>query len=617
MFLVVRHVLEHTGNFLSRLSGVVKTTNGWDACCPCRNDDDNPSLSIAEERDGKILVFCHRGGGCGAHEIVSSVGMTLADLMPPTERVTSMDSYVSRKDKPVPVVKPKKKEKLTLVAEYDYRDENGVLLFQKRRFVNENGKKTFLQRSPDGSGGWINSIPDDVPRILYNLPDVLEAKKKRRSIWVVEGEKDADTLMAMGGVATTMPNGAGSWKQIHTDALAGATVDIIADNDETGKKHAAYVLSELKNAGCDVAAWIPPRGKDITDFLTLGGETEELIRFTPSAEDDVPLPEAPEFVDEEEGDEGDDDVDEESMSRTDIAVAKLKELLLRDDVSPTLILNRASLLISSANSTGISADGRLVNWQDFVAETDVDTYDWLIPGLLERRERVIVVAAEGVGKTMLARQVAITTAWGVQPFTFQRMTPIRTLTVDLENPEKIIRRSSRSIINEAQAMRYSLKGHAHILIKPDGLNLLAANDRLLLESHMDEIQPELLVLGPLYKSFIDPGTKTSEAVVIEVVKYLDTLRTVYNCALWLEHHAPLGESLTNRVLRPFGSAVWSRWPEFGISLQPDPTSMGEYVYDVKHFRGERDERHWPTKMKRGKRWPFEALEFKRYGDGRT
>jgi len=218
---------------------------------------------------------------------------------------------------------------------------------------------------------------------------------------------------------------------------------------------------------------------------------------------------------------------------------------------------------------------------------------------------------------MLARQVAITTSWGVQPFTFQRMPAIRTLTVDLENPEKIIRRSTRSIIKESQNMGYSLKGRAHLLIKPDGLNLLSANDRLLLENHMDEIQPELLILGPLYKSFIDPGTKTSEAVVIEVVKYLDTLRTVYNCALWLEHHAPLGETLTNRVLRPFGSAVWSRWPEFGISLQPDPTSMGEYVYDVKHFRGERDERHWPTKMKRGKRWPFEALEFKRYGDDRA
>lgn len=604
-------MLEHTGEFLSRLNGVVKTGNGWDACCPCRNDDENPSLSIAEENDGKILVYCHRGGGCGAPEIVKSVGLSLADLMPPTERVTSMDSFVPRRDKPI--VKTKKKEKLQLVAEYDYCDENGVLLFQKRRFVTESGKKTFLQRSPDGSGGWMNSIPDEIPRILYNLSAVLEAKRKKQSIWVVEGEKDADTLIAMGACATTMPNGAGTWKQIHTDVLAGATVDIIADNDESGKKHAAHVLSELKNAGCDVIAWMPPKEKDITDHLMAGGDTEGLIRFTPTDEDQIPMDEVEEFEDDEEEEEE----DAELPSMADIAIDKLRQLFLRDDISPTALINRASLLVSSAQSTGIATQGRMVNWEEFVNETDVDTYDWLIPGLLERRERVIVVAAEGVGKTMLARQVAITTSWGVQPFTFQRMPAIRTLTIDLENPEKIIRRSTRSIIKESQSMGYSLKGRAHLVIKPDGLNLLVASDRLLLESYMDEVQPELLVLGPLYKAFMDPGTKTSEAVTIEVVRYLDTLRTVYNCALWLEHHAPLGESLTNRVLRPFGSAVWSRWPEFGISLQPDPTSMGEYVYDVKHFRGERDERHWPTKMKRGKKWPFEALEFKRYGDDRT
>ena len=134
---------------------------------------------------------------------------------------------------------------------------------------------------------------------------------------------------------------------------------------------------------------------------------------------------------------------------------------------------------------------------------------------------------------------------------------------------------------------------------------------------MEQIKPDLLVMGPLYKAFLDPGTRTSEAVAIEVVRYLDSIRVYFNCALWLEHHAPLGESQTSRNLRPFGSAVWSRWPEFGLALQPDPTAVGEYVYDVKHFRGERDERLWPLKMKRGKsgKWPFETIDFKKVGDG--
>jgi hypothetical protein len=116
-------------------------------------------------------------------------------------------------------------------------------------------------------------------------------------------------------------------------------------------------------------------------------------------------------------------------------------------------------------------------------------------------------------------------------------------------------------------------------------------------------------MGPLYKAFLDPGNRTSEAVAIEVARYLDTLRNVYGMALWLEHHAPLGTSMTSRELRPFGSAVWSRWPEFGLALQPDPTHMGEYVYEVNHFRGARDQRYWPLKMKRGTKFPFEVTEF--------
>src|SRR5207237_6401785 len=47
-----------------------------------------------------------------------------------------------------------------LVAQYDYRDEQGNFLYQVRRF---GPKKKFYQRRPDGNGGWINQL-DDVRR---------------------------------------------------------------------------------------------------------------------------------------------------------------------------------------------------------------------------------------------------------------------------------------------------------------------------------------------------------------------------------------------------------------------------------------------------------------------
>ena len=303
----------------------------------------------------------------------------------------------------------------------------------------------------------------------------------------------------------------------------------------------------------------------------------------------------------------------EELSAEELTLIKLNELLNRDDLTAKQKIAKSNLIVASSTVGHVLDTGRLVQWNDFLAESTNETHEWVIPGLVERMERVIVVAAEGVGKTMLARQIAICCSAGIHPFSFQRMPQIRTLTVDLENPEKIIRRTSRQIASEAMGLSKVEKLDAYILTKPSGMDLLKAQDRSILEEAIEEVQPQMLIIGPLYKAFLDPGGRTSESVALEVAKYLDTIRTVYNCALWIEHHAPLGSTMSTRDLRPFGSAVWSRWPEFGISLQPDPTALGDYVYDVKHFRGSREERPWPLKMKRGKRFPFEVLDWMKVG----
>jgi hypothetical protein len=479
------------------------------------------------------------------------------------------------------------KEKLDLVKTYNYNDVDGTLLFQKLRYVDGAGKKTFRQRKPDGRGGWEYSL-GDTPKVLYNLPAVVKAVADGYPIWVVEGEKDADTLIELGIIATTMPGGAGKWLDIHTAVLAGAEVEIIADNDEPGIAHAKLVFEELTKAGCSANIWATPKGKDVSEYLAVGGSLDDFValEYAPKNEPEAP-PLADVFSD---------------------AKSKLEALLIRSDLTPQQILVRAQDIALLAARDKPTDFGRLVDWASFVNEGGDDSYDWVIDELIERGERVIVVAAEGVGKTMLARQVAILSGCGIHPFTYQKMKQIRTLTVDLENPERIIRRTSTAIMKTALARGYTNNPSAQLLVKPSGLDLLKPEDRMVLERAIEDAKPELLVMGPLYKAFIDPGGRTSEAVAVEVARYLDYIRDVYKCALWLEHHAPLGESMTNRQLRPFGSAVWSRWPEFGISLTPDLTG-GLHVYDVRHFRGARDERPFPTKMRRGKLFPFEVLEY--------
>lgn len=557
-----------TETFLSKLQSVKKNGNNWSAKCPCREDDENPSLSIGQGDDGRVLVTCHRGIPCSLEEICSHVGMTVSELMPEKQS-------------------EKKSSKLELVETYHYRDLQGNLQFQKLRFIDETGKKTFRQRRKAKDGSWIYNL-DDIEQVLYNLPQVIKGKEAKATIWVVEGEKDANTLTELGLIATTMPGGAGKWKDHHTASLAGAKVVIIADNDTVGKKHATEVCEKLIEAGCETEILIPDGVKDVTDLLISGGTIGDLRKF----EQQIDLP-------------------EETDIYTPI-ISRLEKILYRDDLSDNSKLSRSqSILLDLLPQTVAKPTGRLVDWSDFIKEDEDDSYDWIIPNLLERGERVMVVASEGVGKTFLARQIALLSAAGIHPFTFEQMKPIRTLTVDLENPQRIIRRTSRDIQIKSLKYGFCAKPEAHLLIKPDGLDLMKTADRAYLEENIEQIKPDLLLLGPIYKSFVDPGGRTSESVAIEIAKYFDSLREWFGFAMWLEHHAPLGTTMSTRDLRPFGSAVWSRWPEFGLSLQPDPTATEGYVYDVKHFRGARDKRQFPVKMTRGKTFPFEVLEFSR------
>lgn len=564
--------------FLSRLDGVRANGSNWSARCPCRNDDQNPSLSIGQGGDGRVLVTCHRGIPCSVDEICTAVGLTVSDLMPP-------------RDKPEP------QNKTTVWTNtYDFRDTDGTLLFQKQRGVQSGGKKTFRIRRPDGKGGFEYNA-NGVKKILYNLPMVVRAVAEQQTVFVVEGEKDADTLVEAGFIATSVPFGAGpgKWLPEYTEALRGADIVVIADKDDSGREFATEIRDKLLEAECTVELLIAPGPdndgiKDVTDLLNAGQSLIDLVVF-PGIDKTTVV---------------------EEVDPVEPILDKLREILERSDLDNIVKITRAELALHALlPQSGVQLEGRLVNWAQFVDEDDDDSYDWVIPNILERQERLMVVASEGVGKTFLARQVALLSAAGVHPFTFERMKPIRTLTVDLENPPRIIRRTSRDIQKKSAKYGFCANPEAHLLIKPDGLDLMKSADRAFLEEAIENTKPDMLFLGPIYKSFIDPGGRTSESIAIEIAKYFDSLRSFYNLAMWLEHHAPLGNSMSSRDLRPFGSAVWSRWPEFGLSLQPDPTATEGYVYEVKHFRGARDRRQFPTKMTRGKLFPFEVLEFAR------
>lgn len=168
---------------------------------------------------------------------------------------------------------------------YDYTDESGVLLFQVVRLRKLNGEKDFRQRRPGArSGEWTWSL-GRTRRVPYRLP-ALTAADSSTWVHVVEGEKDADRLVAEGLVATTNLGGAGKWRPEYSAYFRGRRVAILRDNDEAGLRRAQHVSRELSPVAAEVRIVelddVPPKG-DVSDWLDAGhtvGELEALSEAT-------------------------------------------------------------------------------------------------------------------------------------------------------------------------------------------------------------------------------------------------------------------------------------------------------------------------------------------------
>lgn len=246
---------------------------------------------------------------------------------------------------------------------------------------------------------------------------------------------------------------------------------------------------------------------------------------------------------------------------------------------------------------------------DFVQHED--TFNWLVPGLLERMDRLILTASEGGGKSTLLRQMSVTLAAGIHPFrTWETIDPVRVLTLDCENSAPSSRRKFRPLLAATEHIEQPVRrGMFHIECRPEGLDLTRPKDRAWMMRRVEKLKPDVLIIGPVYR--LHAGDPNSEELARKVSVVIDEARATASCAVLLEAHAPHHNGFgQHRNLRPLGSSLWMRWPEFGFGLRPveDEKSAenteGARGRRVVPWRGMRDERDWPHFIKQGEKWPW-------------
>jgi len=359
----------------------------YEAQCPA-HDDRDPSLSVGRGSKGepKAVVYCH--AGCTTGDILDALHLEpkalFADYVPDGGGTVHYLHTVrawhppGEQPKARPKPKPYRREK---VAHYDYVWPDGTPCARVVKFHKvdpDSGEvigKTFGQQRWDGDNmTYLNGLNGiDVP--VYHADMVADTiAGGKMPVVVCEGEKDADSAIAAWHIcATTNPMGAGSWRPHHTEALRGATVIVVADNDEAGRDHADTVAQALQGVAAAVMVRLPAHGKDLTDHIEAGGTFGDLQPLDPE------------------------EVAEDHRAR-------------------------------------VRAAFPAINWHELWADDTEE--EWILEPLLPARRLVALYSAPKVGKSLLMLEMAVGISLGAVTLGSRVPRAFTVLYVDFENDPK-------------------------------------------------------------------------------------------------------------------------------------------------------------------------------------
>lgn len=224
--------------------------------CKCPAHLDNKASLTVSEKDGKILLHCH--AGCDTRDILEAVGLSFKDLGEPKR-----SSWRERLEK---------SRGKRIEAVYDYQDENGRYLYSKVRFEGKDIRYITVDRANDQ----YSYCKMAGRATLYNLPTLLKALKAGSDVYIVEGEKDVETLKKLGLTATTA-GGVQDWRREYARYFTGAKVTILPDNDKPGLKLKDEIVRDLKYFAHSIrwAVTAQEEKGDVTDYLTKEGHIKE------------------------------------------------------------------------------------------------------------------------------------------------------------------------------------------------------------------------------------------------------------------------------------------------------------------------------------------------------
>lgn len=279
------------------------------------------------------------------------------------------------------------------------------------------------------------------------------------------------------------------------------------------------------------------------------------------------------------------------------AAVRVQQAAENPEVDASGLAASVATRFAQVRDSGLVEDAQSITLAELLESPD-DEPDWVIPGLLEKRDRFMLTGGEGLGKSFLLRQIAIMSAGGLNPFDMsEQIEPTKVLIVDCENSLRQIKRKARGVVEFAERYGKGRPGQVNLMCM-GRIDLLRDKDLATIHREIDTVQPDIIVIGPIYA--MSPKALMTDDDAVPVLAALDTMRES-GAALLMEAHAGHAVGPEGRNFRPRGSAALMGWPEFGYGMKPVSAGYADLV----PWRGDRDARNWPTSLRHdrdGIRW---------------
>ena len=361
---------------------------------------------------------------------------------------------------------------------YTYRDADGKYLFEKVRASGEKKKFTQRIRNVDGSYSW-NLSEIKGPRPLYRLTEIRHGIETGHTVYVCEGEKACDKLFNLGLYATCQSAGAGSgkWQDHHTDQIKGASsVLIVADRDQVGSDYSREVFEKLSAAGlvCTVV-----RSK------TTGEHDDAYDHFEAGYNEN--------------------------------------ELEMADDLMSPVQLD--SHLLTSPYMESEKVRNEILSMADLLTRPD-DEFDWVVSGMLPSGGLGLLVAKPKVGKSTMARNLALCVARG-EVFLGRQCSKGVVLYLAIEEKQSEVKKHFALMGADANDTVYCCFGS------------IEGDPFALLREQIEKVRPSLVIIDPLFL-FIRVRDGNDYAEVTRILEPLRTLARKNGAHFLLVHHMGKG-----------------------------------------------------------------------------